>query len=391
MTEAKFYSPLKIGLLIATVAYFLFSLHAVLTLEWIGEWNRFGEGFSFPVYVEDINGFVGMVFRLAAGLTAFASAVYYLSKKGIQKPTALKLARLVVILEGIYWLGLLSSTYFTVQNLVTRASSFRSAETTLISLTSTATLVIESIIIPISLFILAYKLGQNKPQRKIVKWALISGTLYILLFWISNTSNWQYAIRQKGIEYLTAHSENILNFALTTIGLLALTLYAAYFTIKSSKIDSIDKLNLQTVGAIILALGMYSLWNYLTWIYFGGNPVWSNWYAWFLGHNLDLWLLCLPMFGLPLLFESNTSRECKQGSVHLGSLNPKILLSYEALGAIFVGIFLAAYLGGVPTTVVYHSEPAFRIPLAIFGGLILVLVPIILAFARRSSKPENKA
>ena len=36
---------------------------------------------------------------------------------------------------------------------------------------------------------------------------------------------------------------------------------------------------------------MYFLWNYLTWIYFGGDAVWSTWYAWFLGHNLDLWML----------------------------------------------------------------------------------------------------
>jgi hypothetical protein len=133
-----------------------------------------------------------------------------------------------------------------------------------------------------------------------------------LLFWISNTSNWQYAIRQKGMEYLTGHPENILNFALTTVGLLALTLYSAYFTLKSTKVDSLEMRNLRAVGAIILALGMYFLWNYLTWIYFGGDAVWSFWYAWFLGHNLDLWMLALPLVGLPLLFENKSPK--KEGS-----------------------------------------------------------------------------
>ena len=315
MTEAKFYLSLKIGLLIAALAYFLFSLHAVFTLEWIGEWNRFGGGFSFPVYVEDITGFVGMVFRLAAGLVAFSAVVYYLAKKGMPKPIALKLTRLVVVLEGIYWLGLLSSTYFTVQNLITQGSSFRTIESTLISLTSTTTLIIESIIIPIALFILAYTLSPSKPQKKMIKWALITGTIYILLFWISNTSNWQYAIRQKGMEYLYAHPENILNFALTTVGLLVLTLHAAYFTIKSSKVDSLDKLNLRAVGTIILALGLYFLWNYLTWIYFGGDMVWSTWYAWFLGHNLDLWFLSLPLLGLPLIFIWSSWTAIRRSSV----------------------------------------------------------------------------
>ena len=42
----------------------------------------------------------------------------------------------------------------------------------------------------------------------------------------------------------------------------------------------------------------------------------------------------------------------------------------------FVGIFLAAYLGGLPTTAVLHSEAAFRIPLFIFGVVLLVVVLI---------------
>jgi hypothetical protein len=54
----------------------------------------------------------------------------------------------------------------------------------------------------------------------------------------------------------------------------------------------------------------------------------------------------------------------------------------QGVGAIFVGIFLAAYLGGLPSTVVLHSEPAFRIPLFIFGAVLLALVlsACILAF-----------
>jgi hypothetical protein len=161
--------------------------------------------------------------------------------------------------------------------------------------------------------------------------------------------------------------------------LLVLTLYAAYFTVKSSKVDSADKLNLRAVGAIILSLGLYFLWNYLTWIYFGGDAVWSFWYAWFLGHNLDLWLLSLPLVGVPLLFDGNATRT-------LDTFSTKVLLALEAMGAIFVGFFLVAYLGGIPTTKVYHSELPFRIPLAAFGALILVTTLIALVLALRSKK-----
>jgi hypothetical protein len=50
------------------------------------------------------------------------------------------------------------------------------------------------------------------------------------------------------------------------------------------------------------------------------------------------------------------------------------LLTLEGAGAVFAGIFLAAYLGGLPSTNVLHSEPAFRIPLAILGAALLILV-----------------
>jgi hypothetical protein len=52
----------------------------------------------------------------------------------------------------------------------------------------------------------------------------------------------------------------------------------------------------------------------------------------------------------------------------------KFLFAVQGIGAVFVGVFLAAYLGGLPTTAVLHSEPAFRIPLYIFGVVLLVLV-----------------
>lgn len=50
------------------------------------------------------------------------------------------------------------------------------------------------------------------------------------------------------------------------------------------------------------------------------------------------------------------------------------MFAAQGVGAVFVGIFLAAYLAGLPSTAVFHSEPAFRIPLTIFGAVLLVMV-----------------
>lgn len=67
-----------------------------------------------------------------------------------------------------------------------------------------------------------------------------------------------------------------------------------------------------------------------------------------------------------------------------------LLLALQGVGAVFVGVFLAAYLGGMfmnPSTTVLHSEPAFRVPLAIFGVVLLVLVlaTVVLSVYRKRS------
>jgi hypothetical protein len=53
------------------------------------------------------------------------------------------------------------------------------------------------------------------------------------------------------------------------------------------------------------------------------------------------------------------------------------LFATEGVGAAFVIIFLAAYLGGlfvVPQTTVFHSVPEVRLTLAILGIILLVMV-----------------
>jgi len=59
----------------------------------------------------------------------------------------------------------------------------------------------------------------------------------------------------------------------------------------------------------------------------------------------------------------------------------KLLFVTEAIGIIFVGFFLVAYLSGLPTTAVLHSEPIFRIPLYVLGVVLLVLVLCVIVVA----------
>jgi hypothetical protein len=309
MTTKTIYFPVKVGLLIVVASYFLFTAHELFTFQWIGEWN-IGGSFSFSILIEDIPATIGLIFRFIGSLIAIASVIFYFSKGLPPTARVFKILRWVLVFEGIYWLGLVTTAAVSVRGLLMMGSFNPTILDVLSSLMIGAIpSIVESIVLPITLFIFASKLNPNKPVKKAIKWGLITGTIYIIVFWLTNTSMWVATVMQKGTGYLTSYPENLLSFILTTIGLLALAIYTAYFAKKSSGAESLQELNLKTVGAIIIALGMYFLWNYLTWIFFGGNYLWSDWYAWFLGHNMDLWMLSLPLLGLPLLFTNRLSKE----------------------------------------------------------------------------------
>jgi len=275
-------------------------------LSWIGEWEYLGvsESFAFVILVEDINATVGLVFRFAASIIALAAIIFYFSKKNLSKSAAYKILRVILVFEGIYWLGLVATAGFSVLNFGQMLSRTRPLISLLNNLlVSVIPTVIEAIILPIALFIFAYKLNPNKSLKIGIKWASITGTLYIAVFWLINTSIWVSVLseREKGVGYLTAYPEHMVSFILTTVGLATLTIFTVYFTKKSSGIENVQEVKLQSVGSIVTVLGMYFLWNYLSWVIFAG-ATWNNWYAWFLGHNLDLWMLSIPLVGLPLLF-----------------------------------------------------------------------------------------
>jgi hypothetical protein len=317
MGEQKFYSPLKIGFLIVALAYFLFTFHAMFTLSWIGEWESFSGSFRFVVFVEDISANIGIASRLVASAIACAGVTIYFVKKGLSTQTTKKVLRLILIGEAIYWLGLLASgvlpLFSTLGFATWRVDGHISVLPVLTSLlTVEIPLLVESIAIPAVLFKLSFELNPNKPAKGAIKWGLIAGAVYVLVFWLTNTALWVSTVMRQGMGYLTSYPENLLSFALTLIGMLALTVFTAYFAKKSIGTETVERLNLKTVGAIIIALGLFFLWNYLTWIFFGRDEIWSNWYQWFLGHNLNLWLLSIPLVGLPLLFKQKAPECCNK-------------------------------------------------------------------------------
>ena len=99
---------------------------------------------------------------------------------------------------------------------------------------------------------------------------------------------------------------NLFSFGLTVVGLLLLALYTAYFAKKTIAKHDITQINLRTVGLVITAFGLYFDIVYVMFLSLGAVGGWGMWYAWFTGHNLDLWLMALPFAGLPFLFQKKT-------------------------------------------------------------------------------------
>ncbi len=309
MLEQKTNLPLKAGLLTVALSYFLFNIHSVFTLQWIGEWERPGGSINYVQLIEDIPATIGLIFRLLASIIALTAVIYYIFNKGFSRPKLFTALKLIFIFEGIYWLGLIATGAFSVYFFVTMILNNRPLFSVLNSLAlSVIPTLIESVILPVCLFILAFKLSPNKPLKAAIKWGFITGIIYIVVFWLIYSSIWILILEDPllGSGYLISYPQNLVSFIVTIFGLPSLIIYTAYFGRKSSGIETFLELKMQTAGAIILAAGMYFLWNYVSWVIFG-EGIWSYWYAWFLGHNMDLWMLSLPLVGLPLLFKRTAS------------------------------------------------------------------------------------
>jgi len=290
MTE-KLDMPAKFGLLCVALAYFSFSFYEMTmgSLE-----NKQ----AFRVMITDLPGALGLGFRTAGGFIAVVTVVLYFFKGHFKKIEALTSTRFVLLFEAAYWLSYLPAGYVGISALFT-SSRFSGVP---IFIETGLPCIVESTLMPLVLAKLFYELSPDRPPKNAVKWGLTAGVSFLLVTWLNNMGNWILAVIQKGTQYVTGNPVNAFTFATTTIGLLLLTLYGAYFSKKSSGADSLEKLDAQKVGFIMTLLGLYMEVNYVLWLIFGAVGGWGTWYAWMLGHNMDQWLLALPLLGVPLLF-----------------------------------------------------------------------------------------
>jgi len=264
----------------------------------------------FFILVTDVPGCIGLGFRAAAGFIALVAILFYIFRKDLSKPEALMAIRFAVLFEAGYWF-----LSFFMSGVWGIAGSFNPSigygDLMMMTITTTLPCFLQSIVLVGALIKLFFELSPNKPAKHAIKWGLITGTLYVFVFWLNNTGLWAAALVEKGTDYILLYPSNLFIFILSTVGLLLLGLYSAYFTKKSIGIESLERLSLHKVGMIVTLVGLYFGINYFMWIFLGSVGGWGTWYAWILGHNLDLWAMSLPFIGLPLLFHSASPTENK--------------------------------------------------------------------------------
>ena len=288
--------PLWVGLLLVSLSWFSYMLYEFAN----GVINR-GPLTVFFILVTDVPGCIGLGFRTAAGFIAVVTVLLYIVKKDLSKPEALMTVRLVVLFEAGYWfLSFFMSGVWGLMGLADPSVAFGSV--LLMTIENTLPCLVQSIGLVAVLVKLFLELSPNKPAKNAIKWGLIAGTFYVFVFWLNNTGNWVAALVDKGTDYIILYPANLFSFLFTTVGLLLLALYAAYFSKKSIGTESFAKLNVHKVGVIVTLVGLYFGVHYVMWIFLGSVGGWGTWYAWIMGHNLDLWAMSLPFVGLPLLF-----------------------------------------------------------------------------------------
>jgi hypothetical protein len=311
MEEGRLDSSIKTGLLIVALSWFLYTFYNFTK----GAFNISKS--VFWIELTDTAGVIGLGFRTVASFIAVITILFFIFRKNLTKPETMMSIRWIILGEAVCFLSLFLSVIWGLDILANFGLSdirfefyFGAGSTVGSGLTwffsSTLPVLFKSVVIPLVLVKLFLSLNPKKSISNIVKWSLISGTVYIFMVWFDNASVWVAAVLSKGIDYFVLYPVNIFSFLLTTIGLLGLGLYSAYFTKKTLNKGQLENLDLKRVGLIVTSLGLYFLIIYMLWLLMGSVGGWSDWYSWFLGHNVELWMMALPLVGVPLLFKKRS-------------------------------------------------------------------------------------
>lgn len=242
-------------------------------------------------------GTVGLGFRSAGGFVAVVTILFFLVKRDLSVPEVTMSLRWIIIFEAIYFFCFIQSAIWGLATVIPGYSR------ELLIVSTGLPCLAEAIVIPLVLAKLFLELDPTKTTRGAAKWAWISGTAYLFVFWFNYTMQWGAALIEKGVGFVVLYPINAIGLVLTAGGLLALALFAAFSFRRTLGKEKMMRPDVKRIGMVVTTLGLYFDLIFLLYILFGSVGGYNMWHTFFVHHNVDLWCLALPVTGLPLLFQ----------------------------------------------------------------------------------------
>jgi hypothetical protein len=274
---------------------------------------------------EGVTGSVAILLRAAAGAFAIYAAYIFWRKEDLALSAIRKNVGRALVLEACFFLFLTPSIIAALAyNLTSQYLFYFDHTPGLLLLYGTAIPCLAIVlVIPPLLLKLRTTIRREKPKEEVAKWSCLTGVVYLLVvFWFNYSMLWAgvmvpypRAYQQYGWNFVMQPA-NLLSFALTVFGLLALALTALISTLPAIK-GQLTKLSLTRLGIILEAFGSYFLFNILYYYLTGGygaHP--SVWYE-VIGpnHNPNLWALAFIFLGVPVIIYGKTKSKSDRLSV----------------------------------------------------------------------------
>jgi hypothetical protein len=303
--RSKLDSVVVIALLIVLFSWLLYSAFWVFhtfSYWWVIPFMH--DVFTEPAYLSFS---FGMILRVFGVLTAIGAAGSFLSS-GWSSRTA-KLVMVAAILEGVYLVSYLPAAGVGPQT--------NDYVTTIESSYST---IVQALIVPIPLFILGLKLKKNSLQvDEVLKWGSIAGGAYVFVLWIRFTVQWIATFVATGADftfydpgagfgYVMNYPVNMMEFLLTTFGLLILALVSFWVLLPLIRKVPGAKPNLRGIGLVLTLLGGYFILVMSLYAVLGPVGGLSLFTDYFHNLNVDRWMVVLPVLGVPLMLYKKNSK-----------------------------------------------------------------------------------
>jgi spore coat protein A len=291
---------IKAGLTIVVVSWLIY------TAYWTYKFAAFTPNIRFNT---DIFSSLSLVFLTVGAAARTAAGVFGLAVlgsvwRGKWTLTTRRLLTVAILLEAFYLIS-----YFPTAGVGPHIGD------PVLVVEATIPSIIEALAVPIPLFVLAFKLTKGeRAYGDAIKWGCIAGVAYLFVYWVRFNAQWFATFIQTpnynpfdgvglpghGILYVLNYPLNMFEFLLTVLGFLLLCFFSLWALLPAIRTPG-TKPSTRRIGVILLLFGAYVITIAALFGIFdhvGGHSIWSEFFA---IHNVDRWLVSLPLLAIPLI------------------------------------------------------------------------------------------